>query len=172
VSLLDSVKQDAIRPYVAGRTVHDLGAGKLIEARMLVRLGAARVIAIDRNPMPHPEMGCIDRIRSHFKDWQHDGVIDVAFLSWPLNYDTGVLRLLRSSTVVIYHGKCTDGTMCGYPEMWHHLLNREVYVHVHSREGVLIVYGPGAIVRDPLPEEKCGMDLDRQYSYTVAYFGA
>lgn len=170
MSTLDRVKQDSIRPYVEGRTVHDLGAGDLSEARMLMRLGAVRVIAVDRDPMPEPSAG-IDCFVSHFDDWRHDGVIDTAFIGWPANWDTGLVRLLRSSTVVIYHGKCTDGTLCGYPQMWHHLLNREVLVHVHSRESILIVYGPGAIVRDPLPEERCGMDLVRQHSYNTAYLG-
>lgn len=171
MSTLDQVKRDALRPYVTGRTVHDLGAGDLEEAHALISLGAVRVVAIDRNPMPEPIVNGIQREVCHFDEWQHDGVIHVSFLGWPANWDTGVLRLLRSSEYVIYHGKCTDGTMCGYPAMWHHLLNREVLVHVHSRASILIVYGPGAIVREPLPEERCGMDLVRQHSYNTAYLG-
>lgn len=169
MSLLDQVKRDSIRTYVTGRTVHDLGAGNLREAHMLIGLGAVRVVAIDRDPMPEPTVNGIQREQCHFDDWQHDGVIDVAFLSWPANWDTGVLRLLRSSTIVIYHGKCTDGTMCGYPAMWHHLINRRVYVHVHHRAGILIVYGPEAHVRNPLPEESCGMDVVTQHAYDSVY---
>lgn len=171
MSTLSPLKQDSIRRYVKGRTVHDLGAGDLSEARMLIQLGAVRVIAIDRHPMPEPSAG-IHCYVSHFDDWQHDGVIDVAFIGWPANWDTGLVRLLRSSTTIIYHGKCTDGTMCGYPQMWHHLLNRRVYVHVHERESILIVYGHEAIVRNPLPEEECGMDLGRMRSYDSVYLGA
>lgn len=171
-SSLSIAKRMIIEPFVRGRVVHDLGAGDLVEAKMLVEMGAEQVHAIDCRPMPKVGDFRITRHTMRFDDWRHEGYMDVAFVSWPINHDTGIERLLRSARTVIYHGKCTDGTMCGYPAMWQHLTQREVLAHEHNPVGTLIVYGRDPALRKPLPEEMCGLDLERVWSYSEAYGAA
>lgn len=48
--------QEAIAPHVAGKLVHDLGAGDLTRSSELVRLGA-QVVAVDKEPMPEVTEG-------------------------------------------------------------------------------------------------------------------
>jgi hypothetical protein len=68
--------------------------------------------------------------------------------------------------VVIYLGKCTDGTMCGTPRLWYLLSRREVLCHEPDRTNTLIVYGPGRDdIRLPLREEHAGINSDRLYTY-------
>jgi hypothetical protein len=171
VSRINISKRLLIEPYVRDRVVHDFGAGDLGEAMMLLALGAHHIHAIDRHEMPEPPRAPwrVTRHVQHFSDWQHEGFIDVAFVSYPVNWDMGLARLLRQARTVIYHGKCTDGTMCGYEEMWRHLMQRQVLAHEHNPVGTLIIYGKEPAVRDPLPEEQCGVDLDRMWSYDEAY---
>jgi CheY-like chemotaxis protein len=136
---LNKAQLKALVPLVRGKVIHDLGAGDLGLALELLNLGASKVIAIDKeyynfNGVP-PE---IELRRQYFKDMQEE--IDIAFVSWPANYDNGLLRVLMQTKIIIYLGKNTDGTSCGTPALFKYLITRKIQKHVQSRHNTLICY--------------------------------
>jgi hypothetical protein len=142
-----------VEGLVRGQVVYDLGAGDLYLTCELLRLGATKVIAIEKEDLHFN--GVPDEIEYRkmlFRDVQDDP-IEVAFVSWPSNYDNGLLPLLRRSQVVIYLGKNTDGTACGTPELFRYLLKRKAEGLPH-RKNTLICYTDFLQEsRVPLPEE-------------------
>jgi hypothetical protein len=163
---------EIIGRHVKGREVTDLGAGDLTLSRLCVHLGAKSVIAIDKevlwnDPNSVFVAACTPEIkvyRCHFTEYRAD--IDVAVLAWPINHDCGLDQLVDRADVVIYLGKCTDGTMCGTPRLWYNLSCREVLSHKPDRSNTLIVYGPKRDdTRLPLLEERAGINSDRLYAY-------
>jgi hypothetical protein len=137
----------ALRPLVHGKVIHDLGAGDLGLALELLKLGAAKVIAIDKgynrtnekydskswNVPPEIEIR-----HQYFQDMNEE--IDTAFVSWPANYDNGLLRILMQTKTIIYLGKNTDGSACGTPDLFRYFATRKIDVHVPSRPNTLICY--------------------------------
>lgn len=84
----------------------------------------------------------------------------MAFVSWPANRpDEGLLTLLKRAATLIYLGKCTDGTCCGWPGLFTYFLSRELLVHVPDEYNTLFVYG-GALEtpRTGEWEERAGLD--------------
>ena len=121
---LNKAQLKALVPLVRGKVIHDLGAGDLGLALELLNLGASKVIAIDKeyynfNGVP-PE---IELRRQYFKDMQEE--IDIAFVSWPANYDNGLLRVLMQTKTIIYLGTNMDGNSCGIPAMFEYLSKRK-----------------------------------------------
>lgn len=107
-------------------------------------------------------------IHAPFRNFRDE--IDVAFVSWPsANPRTLLHRLVARAPLVLYLGKCTDGSFCGYPEFWQALSQRELLDRVYDRANVLLVYGPRKVARPVEPEERAGMDLDRPYYYDELY---
>lgn len=152
----------ALRPFVDGRTIHDLGAGQCTLAMLLLqRLGAACVIALDKESMPELVRAGLIQAQTTFEDvaGEHDvaewkrplverardltRTIDVAFVSWPQNHPSeGLLRLLRRAGVVVYLGSNVNGSACAWPGLFmSEFLFREVLAHVPERANSLIVYG-------------------------------
>lgn len=158
-----------VKRFVAGKEVHDLGAGELVLSRKLVDLGARSVFAIDptiqepgRLPYPYENiyaaktgfktMGRMERIerRGARAGLLNYGVrpVRVAFLSWPspedskfrAHSDYSILALVRRAPIVIYLGKNTDGTMCGSTRLYAHFARRTVLAHEPDRKNTLIVY--------------------------------
>ena len=74
-------------------------------------------------------------------------------MSWIVNWDMSIVKVLADAEIVIYLGKNTDGSACGYDKMWEHLRSREVLAHVPDRRNTLTVYGPRVIVRPQTGEE-------------------
>ena len=138
---LNKTQLGVLAPLVIGKIIHDLGAGDLGLALELLRLGAAKIIAIDKeynrkifNGVP-PEI----ELRHQFFQDMHDE-IDIAFVSWPSNYENGLLEVLMQTKTIIYLGKNTDGSMCGTPALFEYLSTRKVEEHVPSRANTLICY--------------------------------
>ena len=167
----------ALRPLVAGRIVHDLGAGDLGLARALRGLGASRVVAIDKaygspeSPLARDALGGtagIELVRAYFRDFSDP--VDVAFVSWPVNWPTGLAGILERSRVVLYLGKNTDGSACGTPEVFARLASREVLAHVPHRRNTLVAYGPVRTARPLLGEELAALSFapEREISYEEA----
>lgn len=157
---------------VKGRTVHDLGAGDLQLSGELVDLGAAKVIAIDKDA-PHYWKGDsrIEVRKTYFHAVQDDP-IEVAFVSWPSNYvDWDLIRLVRRSQRVIYLGNNMDGTSCGSVPLFEHLLTRELVEHVPDRPNTLLVYGaPQEAERDRVGEELAALTAyQRMWRYEELY---
>jgi len=142
-SRLSKAQVKALWPYVKGRRVHDLGAGMCIETRMLARLGAARVVAVDKERMPMVAAARIEQRRCYFADLTPiEPKLDVAFVCWPQNYRApGLAYLCGQANTVVYVGKNTDGTACGSVDLFSTLLDRKVEVYLPERRSSLIIYG-------------------------------
>lgn len=159
----------AIEPYLDGRTVYDLGAGNLELAHGLDKYGARKVIAVDRSPMPTPWKACIQTVQTHFHQLEAPDHLEVAFLSWPVNWNTDVEDLLERADIVVYVGCNTEGLSCGGPALWKHLTQRKVLVHAPARHNVLIVYGEEDPLRPFLPEEQAATDTDKVWGFDEIY---
>jgi hypothetical protein len=152
---------DAIGRFVRDQVVHDLGCGDQVLSRALVRLGAARVMAVDASPPTELPGAEITTVRATFQEYL-DGSpqIDVAFVSWPLNFpEPALLCLVARARTVIYLGKCTDGVFCGWPGLFRHFLGRKLLAHVPHPVNTLCVYGePLVKPREGELEERAGID--------------
>lgn len=157
-------QREALRPFLDVPMVHDLGSGDLSLAKDLVRLGAHKVVAIDKVQSRRASTAKVVPITCYFENYP--GPVDTAFVSWPHNsYDFGLMSILRRARIVAYLGKNTDGTSCGTPQMWNHLVPREVLAHVPAKHNTLIVYGPELQARQYLPEEYAGLFQDSMFGY-------
>jgi hypothetical protein len=157
-----------MRPFVTGKQVHDLGAGDLELAKQLLTLGASEIVAIDRHKMPK---GASPQIRV-IEAYHHDVVeaADTVFVSWPVNWhDSGLLRFIDHASTVIYLGTNYDGSACGFPEMFEHLMKREILKHIPDPKNTLIVYGSRAISRNQVGEEFAALHQERIYSFEDLY---
>jgi hypothetical protein len=154
-----------VERFVRGQVVYDLGAGDLYLACEMLRLGAVRVIAIDKEDIRFSSIpDAVVYRKMLFRDVK-EASIDVALISWPSNYDNGLLPILMRSNVVIYLGKNTDGTACGTPGMFRYLLKRKAEC-VPDRKNTLICYTDFLQeTRVPLPEETAAItaSLDTPY---------
>lgn len=161
---LSSAQQETLKPYLKDFLVHDLGAGNLQLSEELVRLGAKRVVALDKEPYRGTPPTGVYPLTGYFQDYH--GLIRTAFVSWPRNtFDFGLVRLIERTHFVLYLGKNTDGTACGFPQFWDVLRKREVLAHMPDRANTLIVYGLKKIDRPILPEEYAALYQDHVYSY-------
>jgi hypothetical protein len=168
---LSKIQQEALKPYILGKKVHDLGAGGFELTHKLIDLGAEGVIAIDRySPFPSPSFfdlapnqGKIQFVQSYFHDYHEP--IQTAFCSWPVNWQSGLDHIAARTETFIYLGSNTDGSMCGYQDMWQHLRTREILAHLPERKNTLIVYGPKTVDRPEVPEERAALNLDKMWSY-------
>jgi hypothetical protein len=134
--------QEVLTPLVDGKTVYDLGAGDLVHSHLLVRLGAERVIAIDKAPMPKPRCSEVSRLQGQFGDLPVPAHIDVAFLAWPQTYPLpGLLDWLDAADRVIYVGHNFDGDYCGSPELFFYLTRRALMEEVLGRRNTMLVLG-------------------------------
>lgn len=130
--------------YVKRKKVHDLGAGDLTLSKELLDLGADSVVAIEKaRPVHIPTTRSQLEVKYvYFHQVPEDTPIDTAFVSWPCNWpDEGLLRLVKRARTALYLGKNTEGTSCGGPALFGHLLTREVLAYVPRRQNTLIVYG-------------------------------
>ena len=161
---LSEDQEKVLAPFVKDKIVHDLGAGFCDLSLRLLELGASRVVAIDKDRMPRLEhlAGRVAQARATFAEAAGFGspggfsdeearrarslarTIDVAFLSWPReNKVPGLVELLGRARIVVYLGKNTDMSMCGWPGMFlEALLPRSVLAHAPEQRNTLIVYGP------------------------------
>lgn len=126
---------------IEDRVVHDLGAGHCALALRLARLGAKKVIAVDKKPMPTVDDPRVETRQGFYGSVATD-TIDVGFVSWPETKESIVLlQLLQHAVSVVYLGKNTDSTACGWPALFKSFLDRKVLAYVPERPNTLIVYG-------------------------------
>jgi hypothetical protein len=148
-----------LRPYVVGKTVHDLGAGRLHLAKELLGLGAERVIAVDRLPRDSDDPR-IEQHTSLFEEYK--ATIETAFGSWPHPKVSALTPLVQRTPLAIILAKVADSTVCGTACLWAMLSKREVLAYVPMKRNSLIVYGAALIERPPLPEEVARVLRERQ----------
>lgn len=165
---LSARQRELVKPVVEGETIHDLGAGDLSLAHVLIWLGAARVVAIDKQPMPDGADLRIDRVTSYFNHYREP--IQTAFVSWPINWaDEGLVECVRRASIVIYLGSNMDGSACGATALWEHLSGRIILAHEPERSNTLIVYGPDLVDRELVPEEFAALNTQRMWGYDELY---
>lgn len=136
-----------LRTVVEGRVVADLGCGSGELSRTMADMGATLVHAVDKGPCPveHPK---VEVHQSYFAHWKCPEGVEVAVLCWPQNYTLmGLTGILRSIPHVLYVGKNTDGTACGTPALFSHLVLRGTVKCLPCRWNVMIHYG-----NDPRPD--------------------
>jgi hypothetical protein len=159
----------ALVKLVAKREVYDLGSGDGKRSRAALLLGAARVVAVDKDDVVRRAtlLPGISRVQSTFAALvRKDPKIDVALVSWPWVHDHSLLRLLERAKTVLYLGKNTDGVRCGSPQrtiqkaLFSHLCAREVFDYVPTQIESLLAYGDLVGPRALLPEEKAALSED------------
>lgn len=149
-----------VRERVLGAEVYDLGAGDCRLARYLKRLGAARVVAVDKEPLPRRVAG-VELEQGYFHEWvtRAPARLPVVFLSWPANHPMGgLVELVERADAVLYLGKNSNGTACGWPGLFRSLLQRPVLNYSPDRENDLIVFGSGSVTRGPTPHEQAALE--------------
>jgi hypothetical protein len=147
--------REALTPLVAGKTVYDLGAGDLTHSHVLISLGAAAVIAVDKAPMPTPRRPEVSRLQGHFGNLPVPDHIDVAFLGWPQTYPMpGLFDWLDAADVVVYLGHNSDDTYCGTPELFLYLTQRALVEEVLGWQNTLLVLGDRLATMRPMTGEE------------------
>ena len=155
-----------LRTVVGGREVCDLGAGNGVLSLYLRReLGAARVVAVDAHDCSIGRVLVnqrgIEFRRCTFAEFAETAPeLDVAFLSWPTNcYAPGLHAILCRARTIAYLGKCTDGSMCGTPDLFELFAYRELLHYVPDPGNTLAVYGDVLRERrrDLRGEERAGL---------------
>jgi len=171
--LLTAKMKRALTPHVAGAEVWDLGAGDLQRAIQLRVMGARAVVAVDKEyrwkpPKIHDPN--IQYIGHYFEDVKPpEGGIDVALVAWPVSTVLpGLLTLLVCCRRVVYLGCNMDGTVCGWPGLYEHLLGREVLDHAAVPENTLAIYGGPCAPRVALAEEWAALHPQRYWSLVEA----
>lgn len=154
---LNYAQQSVVTTYVRGCSVTDLGAYQLEHSRQLLAFGAHDVIAVDRLPATstNPRIRCVRRLFENY----HDDIL-VAFVSWPYNgVSSGLLRCIERAAKIIVLSKNTDGTVCGWPELYRHLITRKLLAYEPDRANCLIVVGETLKKpRKPTGEERAGIE--------------
>lgn len=147
--------EEVLTPLVDGKTVYDLGAGDLAHSHVLVRLGAASVVAVDKAPMPTPRCPEVSRLHGHFGDLPVPDHIDVVFLGWPQNYPLpGLLGWLEAADVVIYLGHNAGDSYCGTSELFFYLTRRALWDEVLGARNTMLVLGEALAKMRPMTEEE------------------
>jgi hypothetical protein len=161
----------ALQEAVQGRVVHDLGAGDLKLGAKVLQLGASHVVAVDKEDQPRYLPRGMTYRKCLFKDFRDP--IDVALISWPPNYGSyNLAELAMRANRVVYIGQSTDGSMCGFPELFFVLILRRLLAYCPDRKNTLIVYG-GLLPepREPRGEEAAALSIaegDRIWTYERA----
>lgn len=149
-----------VQENVRGRVVWDLGAGDCTISLQILAWGASRVVAVDVKPAPHglPQDPRLTYVQTLFRDWGPEESAEVVFLSWPDNRELpGLVELCDRAPRVLYLGRNTDFTTCGFPRLFEHFRSREVEAMVRHPANDLIVYGPRRVTRAPVPEETAAL---------------
>jgi hypothetical protein len=167
---LTHTQEQVLSKHVRGKIVYDLGAGDLSLSRRVLELGASHVRCIDKEAKSKKKLPrCMSYEQTYFHQWQSGFPLDVAFCSWPANYETNVLPLLLRAQTIIYLGKNTDGTACGTVSLFEHSITRELLDYSPHHLNSLIVLGQKLQEpRRPVGEELAGL---RMVEYTYYTFG-
>lgn len=138
---LSPEQSEAVAPVVRGRKVLDLGARDLQGTKAMLELGAAEVWAVDRNEMPRVSDPRVRTEINFFHNLQESR--EVVLASWVVNWPVGIEHLLAEAKFIVSLSKNTDGSACGYQQMWEYLSTREVLVYLPEFKNTLTIYGPG-----------------------------
>lgn len=169
---LNAAQKELLQPVVEGKTVLDLGAGGCELSRVILDLGAPKVIAVDSGSAytPHPK---IEFHRAYFERFLQQIAApryDVGFLSWPINHFLpALIPILGRCDRVVFLGTNTDGTMCGWVGLYEYLLTRRLDGYEPDRKNSLVIYGPPSKEpRVPVGVEWAGLDDDTMFTFEQA----
>ena len=157
--LVTKAQEDAVAHAVKGQIVVDLGAGCCELSKKLVELGAKQVLAVDKEfPLgfikPYPK---VQRIHQRFEELPFYPTA-VHFISWPPNWECGLLQHIKAAGIIVYLGKNTDGMSCATRDIWEYLVTREILAYAPHKKNTLIVYGPGVKKHSLRGEEEAGLE--------------
>ena len=137
---------EALRPYISEREVWDICAGTGELSIWLKQLGAGRVVALDKTEMTKDR---IDELHRHDVGFIHSYLhevppfpAEVAFLSWPPTYATGIGEWCEEVPLLVYLGSNCNGIICGHDFFWDAMRYREVLTCIPDPRNTMIVYGP------------------------------
>ena len=143
---LSTEQRNELKRFIAGKRVYDLGCGNGSLTKSLVELGPVEIVGVDKDFSPKPFVDpsgktSIRWLKKRFGEV--DEKIDIAFVSWPIDSvgRSELAELLRKVETVIYLGKNNDGTWCGGPGLFRHLIRREVLAHAPESRNTMTVYG-------------------------------
>lgn len=161
--LLSERVSSALKTYVNGKVVADIGAGDLSHSRTMSELGAKEVLAIDPGLSIYEQVPAnVKLLKGYAKDTSIPEELDVVFLAWPVNREIpGIDSWIAKARTVIYFG-CNDNyTVCGGKDLWSILPGRAILHHfeieptAHESSASFTVYGePLEEPRELTPEEK------------------
>lgn len=136
-----------LQPYVSNKIVYDLGAGTGEHSTILAKLGAKQVVAVDKESIRISHSSKILKIEKSFIEIEVKD-IDIAFLSWPVNYHcNGLISLLKRSNRIVYLGRNTNGTTCGTVDLFEYFLHRKLIDYISEYRNTLIIYGEEILKR-------------------------
>jgi len=165
---LTKAQAKALKPFIFNRVVTDLGAGNCKLTLRIHQLGAAKTIAVDKEPK-RTGAKSFEYVQSYFHQYQED--IDVAFISWPVNwYVRGLLEAIKRAKTIVYMGTNFGGSTCGFLVLWQELAQREVLLHLPHPKSSLTIYSSKHTARVPLGEEQAALDTSRIYNFNDVYF--
>jgi hypothetical protein len=168
---LSELQKKVLANHVCGRTVWDMGAGDCILAQDLLDLGARRIRAVDKEPLVSELDERVEYTQAYFKDLpvEERGVL---FLSWPINRkDPALVDHVAAAQIVVYLGSNMDNNACGSPDLFDHLVCRELLAHVPERKNTLLIYGGPIPRRELVPEELAALDQSVVYNFHKEYGG-
>ena len=172
--ILSEAQKLALKPHIAGKVVHDLGAGTCDLSVELCSLGAKHILAYDTNPslsVKKPDNLTVRK--KSFQDLLGTLQPEIVFVSWPTIAEgdcTALTFLASRAKKVIYLGKCMDGMMCGTNKFFSIIICSELLEHVPDRRNTMLITGnslPEA--REWVPEEVAGIYRDKIYYYDEEY---
>ena len=163
---LSLLQRRVLRPFVKGKEIHDLGAGDLDLSKQLLKLGASRVHAYDkdfpdRNYTAQAPLG-MSIAQARFEELK--GPFPIIFLSWPQNCPNAALTIHASlcEEMLIYQGSNHGGSCCGHPNLFKVMVQRELLAYIPDQKNDLIVTGrflPEGQERMPTVEELHGLQM-------------
>lgn len=160
---LSDKQSEAVKKFVRGREVWDLGAGDGGFSEFLSRSGCKRVVAVDKEPLR--TIPGVENRREYFAEITDP--IDVAFVSWPQNkIDYGLLNMFERAKDIIYLGRNTDWSATGFEALFNEMRKRELLYSLPERRNTLQVVGPKRVKRNPTEEEWVATQMyEKMYTF-------
>ncbi len=160
---LTTEQEHVLRKYINGRDVLDVGSGDGVLSLTLARLGAHRVLAVDKEdyvaPPKHPDsitykLGMFLTSLGADETLGHD-----LFVSWPPSTYVieGLFEVPTTWSIgqrLIYLGVNYNGSVCGSRDFWRALSTRQILACVTGPH-TMIIYDMMVPRRDTelMPEE-------------------
>lgn len=164
---LNEEQKEALRKIIAGRMVHDFGAGDCYLSEELLELGARHVHAYDKHFPRRVTRPDLNQHVTTFNQLLFDSrlsKLELVFTSWPPNNPSSdeIAVFMTRADISVYLGNNFDGSACGSYNMFLILMSSELIAYVPSFKNNLLVVGKQLeSPRDLTPEEISGLTIDK-----------